>query len=101
MLLRVDLGDAMVVNIILGYIFIKDRQLVIGFDPPLIRSKVLMENFAMVYVSTKRMAITLLLSNVDPASVSNAQAAVLKTVCGEEQKSTVQLIVDNVWGQHK
>ena len=88
----------MAVNNILGNTIIKSWQLVLDFDPPLIRGKVLIEICVVVYKSTKRMSTMLLPSNMDPTSISRTYTYLLNSVRSEEPKLAVQPIVDVSWG---
>ena len=98
LLLPVALGEAMAVNTILGNTLIREWKLVLDYDPPLIKSKLLKETFDVVYESTKRSSTQLTPSQMDPTSTSTAQAATLRAVSGEEQTSTSNVVLDNSWG---
>ena len=101
LLFPVALGEAMVVNTILGNTVIREWKLVLDFDPPLIKSTTLKEKFDVVYERTRRTSTQLTHSHMDPTSASIAQEATLRAVSSEEQTSISNAVLDKSWGQHR
>ena len=88
----------MTVNTILGNTVIREYKLVLDFDPPLIKSTIIKEIFDVVYAPSRRTSAQLTPSHMDRTSTSIAPTVTLRAVSGEEETSTSNDVLDNLWG---
>ena len=98
MLLPVALGDTMSVNTILGNNIVTEWRLALSFDPPLIISTVLRENFDVIYEPTRRTVYAKVDNMLDPNSGSNEEIAQLHKLSNGTDDSTTHPTIAKSWG---
>ena len=97
-LLALALGEVMIVNTILGNTVIKNLQLMLEFDPPLIRSSILEETYDVLYEPTQRSTLAVNATELNPTEAPSTQVSVLKDISGYEENTIAHPVLDTLWG---